>query len=97
MTTCVKCKIKKVRVNLKSNSKSGRYIYVDDKGRRWNGLECPECKHLGGKPPQAKKTRICRVDRGGCGLPMGADRYFVCVDCKPVLNDDLYVGAGFEV
>ena len=42
MKTCKICNVKKPWKYLKT-AKDGRWIYVDDLGKRWNGLRCPEC------------------------------------------------------
>lgn len=71
-------------------------VYVNDVGRRWRGLKCPECasSETTKKFDIGDKKRHCRM----CSQVLTADRYYNCHDCVEVLplDDGDLVYMGYE-
>lgn len=58
---CRDCGEPKVRIKVESRKANGRFNHVDEKGRLWNGFQCPECRN--GKllvkiKPKSKKVSV---------------------------------------
>lgn len=57
MTHCKSCTQLKPRIFFYT-AKSGHRVHVDDKGRQWKGLVCPDCRNA-----QVKADRKILVDK----------------------------------
>lgn len=74
MYVCSCCGESKARIYERSVSRgfgAQRKIYVDDKGKQWNGNQCPECRYLKkanavkeSRTARHKSQRKCRLCRG---------------------------------
>lgn len=99
------CKICQQRVVKVFKCKSKRaYVYVNETGRRWNGLICPDCNSRNAMKynkaaiarekenliePEKTPTRNCRE----CEAPLTPAFYFKCDDCQTKLHSS--EGQGF--
>ena len=79
---CRDCQQDKTYKVSQQRKQENRRVYVDETGRQWNGLQCPTCKY-GGFSRDNKGVKLCK-----CGKPMEKSRYFACLACKPVLEND---------
>lgn len=72
LSNCKKCKLPKVCEWNGKITKAGAAVMVDDNGRRWSGLSCPQCvstkkpKHLHKyRKAKIKNCYYCNVDFTG--------------------------------
>ncbi len=78
---CKDCGDDHVRIRSKtSRKKNGRWAYVDQEGKQWNGLTCPPCKYRSKKTTPRVRARLCNH----CKRPMGVESYFNHPGCLAV-------------
>ncbi len=91
---CHVCRLVETRI-LKER-KAGATSYVDEEGRRWVGMKCPDCvMMLNCKLVEEPLTsRKC----SDCSKFLPRSRYFKCLECQPVLPlvDDEYIYHGTD-
>lgn len=92
LVECRGCNEKKKRIAIAGTT----MYYVDDKGSRWYGRMCPECK-ADTYVTATKETITSRKCRS-CPNFLPASRYFHCYLCQPELpsvdDDYIYEGGG---
>ncbi len=83
IVTCKDCMLDKACIRQPTSKYPHRR--VDDKGRVWNGNQCPDCRSHGGesykRPTGSNRlsTRKCRK----CTQFLPPSQYFYHVDCRP--------------
>ena len=80
---CKDCGDDYPRIRSNKREANGRFIYVDDKERKWIGTECPDCREALLDTP-VYTNRKCRK----CGCKLTADRYYDCTKCVETLPSD---------
>lgn len=89
--TCTKCFEKRTRILGKLGRSDGRKIYVDQNGKRWLGWTCPPCTQTARVKYDKVKSRKCRH----CNKLLSASRYFDCINCKPVLDENMDINESY--
>lgn len=57
LSKCRACGLNKTRVRSTRRRQKSRFYYVDENGKLWNGLQCPQCKLYGASGHRAGKDK----------------------------------------